>query len=205
MKPVRIVIMAKAPIPGLCKTRLIPVLGKNGAAVLAGQMLTNTINTAIESDVGHIECCITPSPESLASLVASYPSTIRWTTQVEGDLGMKMADAVRRVTHAGESIILLGTDCPGLTALHLQQAAQWLEQGYASLIPVEDGGYCLLGLNQYAAALFASVPWSTSKVAEITRQRIIDLGWRLFETEPLFDIDVPEDLARFQSEQLHLN
>jgi rSAM/selenodomain-associated transferase 1 len=200
MKPLRIVIMAKAPIPGLCKTRLIPMLGAEGAAVLARKMLKNTINIAIKSAVGHVECCMTPSPESLPGLVASCPPDITWSKQIDGDLGMKMAAIVRRVTDEGESVILLGTDCPSLTTTHIQKAAQWLEYGDASLIPVDDGGYCLIGLNQYAAALFSAIPWSTSKVAELTRQRMIDLGWRLFETEPLFDIDVPEDLSRLQPE-----
>ena len=196
MKPVRIVIMAKAPIPGLCKTRLIPVLGGKGAAELATEMLTNTINIAIQSSVGNVECCITPSPETLPGLVTHYSSEIIWNKQVDGDLGMKMAAIVRRVTDEGESIILLGTDCHGLTTLHIQKAAQWLQHGDVSLIPVDDGGYCLIGLNHYAAELFSAIPWSTNKVAEITRQRIVSLGWRLFETEPLFDIDVPEDLSR---------
>lgn len=205
MKPVRIVIMAKAPIPGFCKTRLIPVLGQEGAAALARQMLTNTINIAIKSDVGDVECCMTPSPDSLPDLVTSYPSEISWTKQVDGDLGMKMAAAVSRVSGQGESVILIGTDCPRLTALHIQKAAQWLQQGDASLIPVDDGGYCLIGLNHYAEALFSSMPWSTDKVAEITRQRIVDLGWRLFETEPLFDIDLPADLSRLQPGYLNNN
>lgn len=200
MKPVRIVIMAKAPIPGLCKTRLIPVLGKSGAAELAKQMLTHTITIALKSAVGPVECCMTPSPESVADLMTSYPREINWSEQIDGDLGIKMAAIVSRVINGGESIILLGTDCPGLTAAHIQKAAQWLSQGDASLIPVDDGGYCLIGLNQYSVALFTDIPWSTSKVAELTRQRIMDLNWRLFETEPLFDIDLPEDLSRLQTE-----
>lgn len=205
MKPVRIVIMAKAPIPGLCKTRLIPVLGEKGAADLARQMLTHTINMAITSAVGRVECCMTPSPESLPGLVSSYPPEISWTKQCDGDLGMKMAAIVRRVTDEGESVILLGTDCPGLTTSHIQKAAQWLQHGDVSLIPVDDGGYCLIGLNHYAAELFSGMPWSTDRVAEITRQRIVSLGWRLFETEPLFDIDVPEDLTRLQTAELYTN
>lgn len=205
MKPVRIVIMAKAPIPGLCKTRLIPALGEKGAADLARQMLTNTIKMAIESGAGRIECCMTPSPESLPGLVTSYPTEINWTKQVDGDLGIKMAAIVRRVIDEGESIILLGTDCPGLSTVHIQKAAQWLQHGDVSLIPVDDGGYCLIGLNQYATELFSAIPWSTSNVTEITRQRILALGWRLFESESLFDIDVPEDLSRLQTEYLQTN
>lgn len=49
------------------------------------------------------------------------------------------------------------------------------------------------------------MPWSTSRVVEITRQRIIQLGWRLFEIEPLFDIDVPEDLSRLKLHDLNVN
>ncbi|MDF1588552.1 MAG: TIGR04282 family arsenosugar biosynthesis glycosyltransferase [Gammaproteobacteria bacterium] len=197
--------MAKAPLPGLCKTRLIPVLGQEGAAALARQMLANTIDIALKSAVGQVECCITPSPEFLPDLVTRYPPELSWSKQVDGDLGMKMAAIVSRVIDQGQSVILIGTDCPGLTTLHIQNAAQWLQHGDASLIPVEDGGYCLIGLNHYAAELFSTMPWSTDKVAEITRQRIVDLGWRLFETESLFDIDLPADLSRLQPDYLNNN
>ncbi|MDT8309944.1 MAG: TIGR04282 family arsenosugar biosynthesis glycosyltransferase [Methylophaga sp.] len=197
--------MAKAPLPGFCKTRLIPVLGEAGAAALAMQMLNYTINIAIKSAAGSVECCMTPSPVFLPGSVTNYPPEVIWSKQVDGDLGMKMAAIVSRVIDEGESVILLGTDCPGLTSTHIQQAAKWLEQGDASLIPVDDGGYCLIGLNQYAAALFTDMPWSTREVAEVTRQRIVALGWRLFEIEPLFDIDDPEDLSRLQPEHLNLN
>jgi len=43
-----LVIMAKAPQPGLAKTRLIPALGADGAAQLAKQLLTHTLETATD-------------------------------------------------------------------------------------------------------------------------------------------------------------
>lgn len=61
MKPVRIVIFAKAPLAGFAKTRLIPALGQQGAAELAQRLLAQTLHEALISQVGPVELCVTPS------------------------------------------------------------------------------------------------------------------------------------------------
>ena len=55
MKPVRIVIFAKAPLAGLAKTRLIPALGQQGAAELAKRLLGHTLREALAAQVGPVE------------------------------------------------------------------------------------------------------------------------------------------------------
>lgn len=193
MKPVRIVIMAKAPLPGYAKTRLIPALGEEGAACLARQMLDHAVGTALQADIGPVECCVTPDPlHPVWTRLKNH--SISWTSQVEGDLGLRMEAVARRVIADGESLLLIGTDCPGLQPRHLQIAAQWLAHGQACMIPVTDGGYCLLGLNHFHASVFTDIPWSSSRVAEYTRYRISRLQWSLAEFEQLQDIDEPEDL-----------
>ena len=62
------------------------------------------------------------------------------------------------------------------------------------MVPAEDGGYVLLGMNSFDPSLFSSIPWSTSRVAALTRQQISQLGWTLAELPVLPDIDEPEDL-----------
>lgn len=126
--------------------------------------------------------------------ILSLPEILNWSYQGEGDLGQRMGRVVQRVTQQGEPVILMGTDCPGLTAERLQQAAQALEQHEACLVPVSDGGYSLLGLHQYDDSLFEDIPWSTSVVAELTRQRIAAQDWSLQELGALHDIDEPDDL-----------
>ena len=56
----RIIIFAKAPVPGFAKTRLIPALGEAGAAGLARQMLFDTLKEALAAGIGPVELCVWP-------------------------------------------------------------------------------------------------------------------------------------------------
>ena len=209
----RIVIFAKAPLPGYAKTRLIPALGLDGSAQLARRLLMHTIEQALAANIGPVELCVSPSVhhpiwETLPweTLPRKTPARktdpLAWSYQGEGDLGQRMGRAVQRVTAQGESVILIGTDCPGLNADTLRAAAHALDHHHASLTPVSDGGYSLLGLNQYTPRLFTDIPWSTEIVAQLTRQRIAELGWTLQEGPMLHDIDEPDDLQHLPSHWL---
>lgn len=55
-----IIVMAKAPLPGVAKTRLIPALGAAGAAALAERMLEHAVQQAVAAQLGPVELCVTP-------------------------------------------------------------------------------------------------------------------------------------------------
>lgn len=194
MTAVRIVIFAKAPLPGLAKTRLIPSLGAEGSAQLARRMLHHTIDEALRADVGIVELCVAPDFDDPIWAELALPSSLILSTQGEGDLGERLARATQRVIDNGEAILLVGTDCPGLTADVLRQAASVLDDHESCLVPVSDGGYALLGLRKYLASVFSDISWSTSQVADQTREKIQEEGWMLKEFSTLNDIDEPEDL-----------
>jgi len=194
MSPLRIVIFAKAPLPGYAKTRLIPELGAEGAAKLAARMLHHSVQQALSANLGTVELCVAPDINHPIWPTLTLPDWIQWTAQGEGDLGARMSRATQRVIEAGESILLIGTDCPALTSQVLQTAAQALDRAPIKMVPALDGGYTLLGLSRYDPSLFIDIPWSTSAVAELTRQRAAALGWEIIEHQPLNDIDQPEDL-----------
>lgn len=196
MNRVRIVIFAKAPQPGFAKTRLIPVLGAQGAANLAQQLLNNTVQAACAADADSVELCVTPaaSDPMWQALRQAIPDQVLWTEQGDGDLGTRMARAAERVIDNGESMLLIGTDCPELTAGLLSEAVTALHSADATLIPVSDGGYVLLGLNRFHPSLFDAIAWSTESVAEETRCRLARLGWSLHQHPALHDIDEPADL-----------
>jgi len=196
MKPVRLLVFAKAPLPGRVKTRLIPALGAAGAARLAAGMLEYTLEQALAAEVGRVELCMSPEPASADWSSVPLPAGIDTRAQGEGDLGERMARAARHHIEAGEAVLLLGTDCPGLDAARLREAAARLADHEAVIHPAEDGGYVMLGLNAFAASLFADLPWSTAAVADLTLARIAALGWRVWVGETLGDIDEPDDLAR---------
>jgi uncharacterized protein len=195
-RPVRIVILAKAPRPGAVKTRLAPALGQAGAARLAERLLRRTIGTACASGLGVVEVCASPGPDDPAWRRLGWPPELAWSEQSGGDLGERMAAVARRVLASGANLLLLGMDCPELEAHHLQTAAAQLSGADAALIPSLDGGYVLLGLRRFHPALFRAVPWSTAAVCAITRERLRTLGWSWREQGPLADLDEPADLER---------
>ncbi len=194
MKPARIVILAKAPLPGQAKTRLSPALGIEGAANLAKELLRHCVSEALAADIGPVELCVTPSVHHAIWSDIALPEPLQWSEQGTGDLGERMARATQRVVARGESVLLIGTDCPDLTAVKLRQAAQLLTDYQACMVPVSDGGYALLGLQQYHPSLFVHMPWSTDTVASLTRQRLFDQGIELQTLPMLHDIDEPSDL-----------
>ena len=194
----RIVIFAKAPQPGSVKTRLIPALGADGAAGLARRLLAHTVSQALAANVGEVELCMSPAPLAPAWRGVALPNGIEQTAQGEGDLGERMARAVSRNTHdavaALQGVMLVGTDCPALTTLLLQQAAQQLEHHDAVLLPAHDGGYVLLGLKSPCPELFEHMAWSTSVVAAQSLRRMAALNMRVWQGPTLYDIDEPADL-----------
>lgn len=196
MKPVRILIFAKAPLPGQAKTRLIPALGEAGAARLAQRLFELALEQALTARIGPLELCMSPAPDAPEWRSITLPAGIETSDQGEGDLGERMARAARRVIGRGEAVLLTGTDCPDLTAARLAEAARQLAKHDAVLYPAADGGYPLLGLNAFDAGLFFDIPWSTNMVARLTLERMRDLHWRVWIGETLHDIDEPEDLAR---------
>ena len=196
-----IVIFAKVPQPGHVKTRLIPALGAEGAAALARRLLSHTLHHALEAKLGDVELCMSPAPTDPAWHDIVIPSAVLKTTQASGDLGERMAGAVKRITQqaassatASKSVLLVGTDCPALTAPLLKMAAQQLEQHDAVLLPAHDGGYVLLGLKSPCPELFEHMAWSTSVVAFESLQRMTALNMRVWQGPTLHDIDEPPDL-----------
>lgn len=198
MSGLRIIVFAKAPRPGLVKTRLIPALGADGAAMLAARMLAHTLDQALASGVGAVELCVAPAPGDAAWDGVELPEGIAHTAQGEGDLGARMARAAQRAGEAGEScdgVLLIGTDCPALDAACLRRAAHALGETDAVIAPTADGGYALLGLRRFDASLFADIAWSTPTVAATTLALLDALGWSCTRLPLLHDIDEPADLV----------
>ena len=194
MKPLRIVVIAKAPLPGLAKTRLIPALGAEGAALLARTMLLRTLEAALAAQVGEVELCATPDPDDAVWATLPIPAEVRWSAQGGGDLGQRLERVGGRVIGAGEAVMLIGSDCPSLTHERIREAAVSLRHAEAVMVPTFDGGYALLGLNRVDPTLFSGIAWSTAGVASATLERLQGLGWPVLLCQMQHDIDEPSDL-----------
>lgn len=185
----RIIIFAKAPVPGRVKTRLIPSLGAEGAAELAREMLEWTVEEAVATGLP-VELCGEPDP---AEWHEARPG-LALTAQGGGGLGERLARAARRALEE-EPALLIGTDCPDLDRSRLRAAAEALEDHDMAIHPAHDGGYALLGLRCFDPSLFEDIEWSTDAVARQTIARIEALGWSLHVGATLHDVDEPDDLS----------
>jgi len=192
---VRLIVMAKVPLPGTVKTRLVPALGEAGAAALAARLLERAVQQAVAAACGPVELCVAPDGEHplIARLCAAHG--LQLAVQGEGDLGARMERAINRALVGGEAACLFGTDAPAIDAAMLRDAAGRLATHDAVFVPALDGGYALVGLRRSAPAIFADKPWSTAQVMTITRDRLQAAGLSLAELPPVHDIDEPADLA----------
>ncbi len=199
MQSVEIAIMAKAPIPGLAKTRLIPALGAVGAARLHRRLTLMTVACARDARLGATTIWCAPDHRHRFFGALKRTIGVNLLVQPEGDLGHRMHTAARLHCARGP-VLIVGTDCPVLRPGHLRVAARALIAGDdAVFCPAEDGGYALIGLRVPQPALFADLPWSTSSVRPDTRARAREQGLRIRELETLWDVDEPEQLERLKA------
>jgi rSAM/selenodomain-associated transferase 1 len=207
LRQVGIQIIAKAPLAGLAKTRLIPALGADGAASLAKKMLTKIlqdcasllVDTPTEYVVS-VNLWMTPAPQSPAWQTVNIPVGIGLCEQRGDDLGQRMGYAAAQSLANVDAVIIIGSDCPEINASVLRWAAITLQERDACLVPCADGGYALIGMRRYEPRIFANIPWSTDKVAELTRRRLLEFGLSYTEFTPVHDIDEAADLQYLPSE-----
>jgi rSAM/selenodomain-associated transferase 1 len=182
-------ILAKAPVPGAAKTRLIPAIGAHAAAVLQERLTERAVATARAAALGDV--AVWCAPDSTHRSFRDLGVALK--RQPDGDLGARMLAAFQ-----GAPTLVIGTDCPALTAAHLRDAAAALTEHDVVLIPAEDGGYVLIGARAPHPELFAGMTWSVPTVLAETRARIAARGLSCAELPALWDVDTEDDLARME-------
>jgi uncharacterized protein len=201
----RIAIMAKAPVPGLAKTRLAPALGAAGAAALAEALLRHAVAEASAAAPGRVTLWAAPDATHpvFADLARQHGVALA-VQPATADLGLRMAAVFSADPGARAGpLLLMGSDIPALDATTLRQAGAALQAHAVVFVPALDGGYALVGQHADAearhpglqAALFADMVWSTATVMAITRERLAALGVAAAELPAVSDIDEPADLA----------
>jgi rSAM/selenodomain-associated transferase 1 len=189
----RVIVFAKAPVPGAVKTRLSPALGAAGAALLHERLVDRALQTACAAGVGAVELCCAPDRSHPFFAARAERFGVALTEQGPGDLGERM----HRALAMGLPAVLIGADCPVMTPEYVREAAGALSAGYdAALGPAEDGGYVLVAAARIEPAAFARIRWGGPDVMEEQRARLRALGWRWQELAPLWDMDRPADLER---------
>lgn len=192
----RILVMAKAPIPGTVKTRLR--LPPQAAAGLQTALIADTVEKA--RTLAPTIVAGAP-PDRLDLIRPLLPKDVDLIAQEPGDLGDRMLAGTR--THFATSpapVLVLGTDAPTLPPEAMEEAASALTVHGISIIQSSDGGYVLLGLRWPVEEVFRGVDWSTGVVFRQTLLRADAARLTVYEGEPWYDVDEPEDLVRLREE-----
>ncbi|GAB2782314.1 TIGR04282 family arsenosugar biosynthesis glycosyltransferase [Hymenobacter latericoloratus] len=120
--------------------------------------------------------------------------------QPPGDLGQKMQAAfAQSFARGAAAVVIIGTDCPGLTTAHLTAAFRALETHDVVLGPATDGGYYLLGMKQLWPDLFQNKAWSTETVRAATEADVQRLKLSLCLLPELRDVDTAADLRAWEA------
>lgn len=190
-------VFAKAPVAGAAKTRLIPLLGAEGAALLHGRLIHRALATARAAAPDELALWCAPDSAHPLLQSAARQYAAKLCVQNGTDLGARMDHALSITLQTASHVICIGADCPALSARDLQEAAAALQSGNdAVFVPAEDGGYALIGLSQPLPQLFKDISWGESTVMAQTRDRLREYGLRWHELKTLWDVDRPEDYQR---------
>ena len=185
-REVALIVIAKEPRPGRCKTRLCPPLTADAAAELARAALADTLEAAIA----------TPASRHLLALDGMpgdwLPRGFEVVDQGDGSLDRRLATAFES---AGGPALLVGMDTPQLTPATLGRAMRRLvgDGVDAVLGPALDGGYWAIGLRRPRRDAFEGVPMSSALTARAQRARLRALGLVTGELEALRDFDTIAD------------
>lgn len=192
-----LIIFTRYPEPGKTKTRLIPLLGAEGAATLQRQMTEQKLAEVNQLQAFYplsVEVHFAGGNESLMQEWLGLNWVYR--RQSEGDIGGRMASAFQASFAAGMTAgVLIGSDCPDLNPPLMAEAFQLLRQHDLVLGPTLDGGYYLIGLRRLIPELFTGIPWSTAEVLQQTITIAKRLGLAVAKLPLLSDVDRPEDLS----------
>jgi len=175
-----IVVIAKAPVAGTCKTRLTPACTPVQAAALAAAALADTLAAVAATPVRRRVIVLDGAPG------AWLRPGFEVIPQRDGDLADRLAAAF---TDVGEPALVVGMDTPQLTRRLLAQALRELGRADAVLGPAPDGGYWTIGLREADDAVFAGVPMSHPATCAVQRRRLHALGLTTLELPELRDVD----------------
>lgn len=195
-----LVILAKAPLVGMVKTRLAADLGVDGAWAAYVELLETSM--AKLAALSSVTLCYTPDDAEPSLRHYVCPG---WSTRPQGagDLGTRLARTFEAAFRASYSkVVIIGTDCPYLEASDIHAAWDALDQSDLVIGPALDGGYWLIGLRRSEPGLFQEIQWSTELVYDQTIRKAESLGLSVVCLRVLEDIDTVDSWTRYQRHRL---
>lgn len=196
-----IILFAKPPVPGKVKTRLSPPLTAGQAARVYRGMAKDCWAAARKA-VG-ANAVIALDAKKAKPTAAWLAPKAKVLGQEGKDLGARMSAACARAFGWGASrVLILGSDCPEVTAAELKRALGRLSAVDVVLGPSADGGYYLIGLKEPQPALFIGMRWSRPDVLAKTLRRAAARGLSVALLRRRADIDTFADLSALSRRKL---
>lgn len=198
MSPVtcQLLLFARYPVAGSAKTRLIPALGPDGAALLHRRMTEHAVTAARQAAAGDdtsVTVCFTGAGRpAMRAWLGGGPM---YRPQSRGDLGTRLQHAFASAFGSNANrVVAMGSDVPAIDKHALQRALALLADRDVVLGPATDGGYYLIGMREYRPQVFNGIDWGTERVLSQTRSAVARAGLKLGLLAALDDVDRPEDL-----------
>lgn len=194
-----LILFLKAPRIGAAKTRLARDVGSVEAIRLYRRMAGDVVRRLTADDRWRSVVAYAPdgAKREIKAGFAPWPD-VACLPQGSGGLGVRMERALRAAPPG--PVVLVGTDCPGVTPAHIGRAFQALGSADMVLGPAEDGGYWLVGLKRLSRpqGLFDGVRMSTEHALADTLANVMD-RYEVRLVDRLMDIDTGADLARWRA------
>lgn len=189
-----IIIFIKNPVLGKVKTRLAATLGDQKALEIYQRLLDVTRKTVTKVNAKYHLFYSDVIDMDDDWDIQDFDKYL----QQGNDLGERMSSAFRNIfsqndASALQKVVIIGSDCPALTPDILEMAFTILGDSDVVVGPTFDGGYYLLGMKEYHAALFENISWSTDAVYQETNDKSRELQLNIADLPTLSDIDNEAD------------
>jgi rSAM/selenodomain-associated transferase 1 len=193
-----LLVFARHPELGKVKTRLAAGIGDEAALAVYRELLAHTRAVA-QALPAHKTVWLAETPTVTPDKADEWPG-YEQQLQFPGDLGTRMLTAFAHAFEQGaRAVLIVGTDCPGLSAAILEQAYTALATHDIVIGPAEDGGYYLLGMKELCQDIFLGKSWSTDSVLAHTLADADRLGLTVAQLPMLRDVDDAADLAAWRA------
>ena len=203
--------MAKAPVSGAVKSRLVPPLTRDEAAAL-NRCFIRDVCASIQ---GASAMVMAQRKVSVSGLIAYTPAgtepafggvapaSFEFIEQRGEELGARLNNVASDLLRVGfDSVALMNSDSPTIPSSILADAVASLARpsDRVAIIGADDGGYCLIGLKRPHARIFQDIAWSTDAVFAQTLERAGELGLEVARMPSWYDVDDAAALRRLVGE-----
>jgi rSAM/selenodomain-associated transferase 1 len=194
-----LVVMAKAPRPGMVKTRLAQRLPVEAVTELYCCLLDDTM--ALARSMGTVEVAIMCPASHVEELVGLARGVMNVVAQKGEGLAAGLTSVFAHFTAGGQQrVVAFNSDSPHLPASILGSAFEALTNHDVVVGPTNDGGYYLVGAKAAHPTLFYDDGMGTKSALDTLLARARDLRLSVAFTDPFYDIDEERDLARLAAE-----